>query len=281
MSQPLVSVICLCYNHRNFVQEAIESVLRQDYPSIELILVDDASQDGSQEIILEILNQHPEIKYISHKTNRGNCASFNAGFRISGGNYIIDLAADDVLMPDRVTKGVSALVQAGESYGVQFSDAIIINKNGEVSGYHSDKYPHHSIPQGDIYLALIGRYFISSPTMMIRREVLETLHGYDEKLAYEDFDFWIRSARRYKYVYLPLALIKRRHLADSMRSHQFKRGSQQLRSTLAVCKKIKKLNITPEENRALRNRIKYEMKVALKLMDWPLLFNYIKILFNR
>lgn len=281
MSQPLVSVICLCYNHRNFVQEAIESVLRQDYPSIELILVDDASQDGSQEIILEILNQHPEIKYISHKTNRGNCASFNAGFRISGGNYIIDLAADDVLMPDRVTKGVSALVQAGESYGVQFSDAIIINKNGEVLGYHSDKYPHHSIPQGDIYLELIGRYFISSPTMMIRREVLETLHGYDEKLAYEDFDFWIRSARRYKYVYLQLALVKRRHLADSMRSHQFKRGSQQLRSTLAVCKKIKKLNITPEENRALRNRIKYEMKVALKLMDWPLLFNYIKILFNR
>lgn len=278
MSSPLVSVICLCYNHAQYVEEAILSVINQTYPSVELIVIDDASTDDSVVVIKDILKNKDQIKFIQLENNIGNCAAFNRGFEISSGAYIIDLAADDVLLPNRIEDGVKALEGAGDSFGVQFSDAELIDGPGNSIGLHSDNYPHRTIPQGSIYCDLIERYFILSPTMLIRRQVLELLDGYDEELAYEDFDFWVRSSRHYQYLYIPKPLIKRRILDHSMRSKQFVRGSAQLKSTFVVCKKINELNETQEEKQALIGRIHYEIKVCLKLLDLSLAIDYFRLL---
>src|SRR5688572_16900954 len=106
MDQPLVSVVCLCYNHAAFVKEAVQSVMGQTYPNIELILVDDASRDNSAAVIEELQRQYPSIKVILLKNNVGNCKAFNQALAESKGAYIIDLAADDILMPDRIKQGV-------------------------------------------------------------------------------------------------------------------------------------------------------------------------------
>ena len=101
---PLVSVVCLCYNHARFLREALDSVLAQTYPNIEVIVVDDCSTDGSVSIIQEYIAKHPYIKFISTGHNRGNTTAFNMGWRASHGAYIIDFATDDALLPERVAQ---------------------------------------------------------------------------------------------------------------------------------------------------------------------------------
>ncbi|MEP2670408.1 MAG: glycosyltransferase [Cyclobacteriaceae bacterium] len=278
MSTPLVSVICLCYNHAPFVKEALQSVIDQTYPAVELIVVDDASTDNSAEVIKDFFKRSSQVKFLQLEKNIGNCAAFNKGFELSNGTYIIDLAADDVLLPNRVEEGLKAFQNTDDKVGVQFSDAQLIDSEGNAVGFHSDKYPHNTIPQGDIYRDVVERFFILSPTMLIKREVLELLNGYDEQLAYEDFDFWVRSSRHFEYLYIPKPLMKRRLLSQSMNSQQFVRGSEQLRSTFVVCRKINELNESKEEKKALINRIRYEIKVCLKLFDFGLAIDYFRLL---
>ena len=217
---PLVSVVCLSYNHERFVQQAVQSVFDQTYSNIQLIVVDDFSSDSSMEAIRKAIAKSPETEIIRMEKNLGNCRAFNRGLQSVRGQYVIDLSADDILVPTRIEKGV-ALLEQDPGFGVQFSDAAIIDEDGKRKGFHSDAFPHATIPSGSIFSEILGRYFINSPTMMIRKSVLDELGGYDESLAYEDFDFWVRSSRRWKYVYTPEALVSRRNLKTSMGKRQY------------------------------------------------------------
>lgn len=274
MLSPRVSVICLCYNHERFVQEAIESVLKQTYGNTRLIVVDDASTDNSVEVIKQLVSKHPSIEFLPLQQNQGNCKAFNKGLALAKGEYVIDLAADDLLFPSRIETGVHELQQSGKEYGVHFSDAELISETGTHLSFHSGRFPHATIPQGDIYKELIGRYFICPPTVMCTREVLNELNGYDESLTYEDFDFWIRSSRKFKYVYSPIVLVKKRITANAMANEQFNVFSKHSQSTFIVCEKILKLNKTQEENKALTGRIFYEIKLNLRLLNLKTVVNY-------
>jgi glycosyltransferase involved in cell wall biosynthesis len=281
MSFPRVTVICLCYNQGRFVSESIHSVLSQTHPNTELIVVDDASTDNSVAIIRECISSYPQIKFLPLSENLGNCKAFNRALRLSEGKYIIDLAADDVLLPDRLSKGIQALTNAGENFGVHFSDADWISEDGRALYRHSERFPHATIPEGDIYKDLIQRFFICSPTMMFRRNVIESLGGYDESLAYEDFDFWIRSSRKFFYCYTPEVLVKKRVVRNSMSDKQFKTFSPQLESTYRVCQKIMALNRSRDEQRALAKRTLYEIRVCLRLLRFPLVLKYVRLYFEN
>lgn len=277
MTRPLVTVICLCYNHARFVAEAVYSVLQQQYERVQLIVVDDASTDNSAAVIQALVSKNPQITFIAQPQNTGNCKAFNRALRHAQGEFIIDLAADDVLLPGRIASGVSFFEQAPAHVGVNFTDAAWIDEAGRHLYIHSQRFPHHTIPQGNIYADLIQKYFICSPTMMFRREVIDYLGGYDETLAYEDFDFWIRSARSFDYGYTPEVLVKKRVVAGSMSKQQLKSRAQQ-RTTLRVCEKIKALNKTKEEHRALRRRLVYEARVNAMGGKLGLAFRYLKLL---
>jgi glycosyltransferase involved in cell wall biosynthesis len=281
MAAPLVTVICLCYNQKRFVREAVESVINQTYVPIQLIVVDDFSTDGSQETINQLQVQYPQFEVLLLKENVGNCAAFNRGLALAKGEYLIDLAADDVLLPDRIRKGVEALQQAGDAFGVHFSDAELMDGHGSFIRFHSDKYPHHTIPQGDIYVELIQRYFICPPTILFRKSVMDKLGGYDETLAYEDFDFWIRSSRHFKYTYSPEPLVRKRLLRHSLGSTQEKFFNRHAQSTYRVCKKILDLNATRSEQQALSKRIGYEIRMSLRLLNIWLAVKYFSLLVNN
>lgn len=275
MPTPLVTVICLCYNHSKFVQEAIESVLTQTYPFVQLIVVDDASTDESATIIRQLVVQHPAIEFLSLPQNLGNCKAFNKGLSLAKGEYIIDFAADDVLLPNRIDAGVKTLQNAGPDYGVHFSDAEWIDEAGKHLYFHSDRFPHITIPQGDVYKELISRYFICPPTMMFTQEVINSLGGYDESLTYEDFDFWIRSSRKFNYVYAPQVLVKKRLTSTAMANRQFKLLNKHSRTTFRVCKKIMELNRSNDEQRALNQRIYYEIKLNIRLLNLRVAFDFL------
>jgi glycosyltransferase involved in cell wall biosynthesis len=281
MSLPRVTVICLCYNQARFVREAILSVLSQTYSEIQLLVVDDASTDNSVSVIKECVASYPQINFIPLSKNSGNCKAFNLALLEAEGEFVIDFAADDVLLPDRISRGVAALTSAGDLYGVNFTDAEWIAEDGRGLYRHSVRFPHKIIPEGDVYKDLVERFFICSPTMMFRRKVIESLGGYDESLSYEDFDFWIRSSRNFYYCYTPEVLVKKRIVRNSMSQIQFRVFSPQLRSTLVVCEKIMALNKNRGEQKALAKRILYEMGVCLRLLNLPLAFTYWRLYFKN
>ena len=267
MSQlPLVSIICLCYNHARFLREALDSVLTQTYPNIEVVIVDDCSTDGSVGIIEEYLQRHPRLKFISTGHNRGNTTAFNIGWRASQGDYVIDFATDDVLLPERVAQQVDAFKKLDNAYGVVYTDAEYISDEGRHLRYHYRRRPDGSLasyaPSGEVFADLLGRYIICPPTMMVRRRVFEDLNGYDETLAYEDFDFWVRSSRTYKYFYLDKITTQRRVHSHSLSQGWYKTGNRLLASTVKVCRKSAALARTEAERNALVYRLKYETRHA-------------------
>jgi glycosyltransferase involved in cell wall biosynthesis len=276
-----VTVICLCYNQSQYIGEAIASVFAQTHPEVQLIIVDDASTDDSAAAIRDALASRPGVELIVNQKNLGNCAAFNRGWKRAKGEFIIDLAGDDILFPTRIEIGLREFQLHDASYGVQFGDAELINETGMHLGLHSDRFPGNGIPQGSIYKELIDRYFICSPSMMIRRKVLEKLDGYDERLAYEDFDFWIRSAREFNYCYSDKPLVKKRVTGGSLGSRQYGFNPLQMRSTFRVCEKIMNLNRTSEEFNALERRIRYELKKSIQFGHVRLALNYISLFFKN
>jgi glycosyltransferase involved in cell wall biosynthesis len=275
--KPLVSVICLCYNQADYVREAIASVLDQTYDNIQMVVVDDASTDASVSVIEQFLKPFPHVTFLPLSQNIGNCKAFNHALVHARGEFIIDLAADDVLLPERVSKGVATFLTYDQSYGVNFTDAYWIDVGGHTLFRHSQRFPHESIPQGNIYRELVKRFFICSPTMMYRASVIRSLGGYDESLAYEDFDFWIRSSRNFNYCYTPEVLVKKRVIPRSMSHKQFSFFSGQQESTYRVCEKIMSLNRTTDEQAALAGRIRYEVRTCLRLLAFPLAIKYVRL----
>ncbi|MDX5438147.1 MAG: glycosyltransferase [Pontibacter sp.] len=257
---PLVSIICLCYNHERFLRPALDSVLAQTYPNLEVIIVDDSSTDGSVRIIREYVQRYPQLQFISTGQNMGNTKAFNLGWRAGKGRFILDFATDDVLLPERVTQQVQQFAELSPEYGVVYSDAAYITDNSEHLYLHSERY--EAAPNGTVFAEVLRRYFICPPTMLVRREVYEELHGYDESLAYEDFDFWVRSSRHYKYAYLPEVTTLRRVHGHSLSSNWYKPGSRLLASTVHVCHKAAAMVQTAEEREALITRLRYEARHA-------------------
>jgi glycosyltransferase involved in cell wall biosynthesis len=267
MQSPLVTVICLCYNHERFLVEAIDSVLNQTYTNLQIILIDDASTDNSSTLLKTFTNRPGNIEIILLEKNIGNCAAFNSAFAKARGEFVVDFATDDVMLPDRIAKQVEQFSKLDESYGVVFSDAIYIDEHGNEKYYHFENLKRKgllkTIPQGDLYSTLLSTYFIPSPTMMVRKKVLNELSGYDETLAYEDFDFWVRSSRNYLYAFLNEITTKIRISQRSMSQGWYKQGDRQLRSTYEVCKKAMKLNRSDEDKLALIKRLKYEIRQSV------------------
>jgi glycosyltransferase involved in cell wall biosynthesis len=281
-NSPLVSVIALCYNHEKFVSEAIDSILNQTYDNIEIIIVDDASSDDSQHVIEQILKKHTKIQFMPLKKNSGNCKAFNIGYKVSKGDYIIDFSTDDILLPTRIEKGVQAFQSGGHDVGVNFCNANIVDPRNFVlkEFYETNEKGMALQPpaKGEVYGMLVQRYFICLPTLFAKREVFDYLGGYDERLTYEDFDFLVRSSRKYKYSYTDEILVHKRKLSNSMSTKQYVYRSEQMQSTLAVCKKITELNENASEQGALRKRVYYEMRQCVRTGNLKLFFSYLKLL---
>jgi glycosyltransferase involved in cell wall biosynthesis len=255
---PLVTVIALCYNQERFVKEALQSVVNQTYSNIELIVVDDCSTDDSVRNILEFLENNFSTKTIFNENNLGNCCSFNKAFKIASGKYIIDFSTDDVMLPERIAKQVAKFEASSEKTGVVYSNGIYINENSKPlkGGRILD---NSAMPEGDVYQHFLKGSFLMPCTMMVRKTVLDKMDGYDETLAYEDLDFWIRSARVWEYAYLPEILSFQRIVKGSHSANFYKKNNLLIPSVVKVCRKALALNKSEEENQALLVRMRATM----------------------
>ncbi len=252
------------------MQSSLTSVLEQTYPNVELLIVDDASTDGSVAKIQAFLSNYSlPYQFFPLPVNQGNCAAFNHAFRHSQGEFIIDLATDDLLYPERIAQQITAFQSLSKGYGVVFSDVEYIDASGSFlkTHYRRDRSGKLSenVPSGDLFARLLrSGGFISVASQMTRRSVLEKLGGFDENLAYEDYDFWVRSSRTYHYFFQDAILTKKRVLQNSL-GQQFyhPRTEKMLRSTLIVCRKGQALIQNEEEKEALLSSVRYHLRQSV------------------
>lgn len=280
--KPWVTVICTSYNHEAYVEQALQSVVEQAYPNVELIVIDNGSTDQTADRIEQFAQRHPAIRFISNATNQGLNHAFNQGLALAGGRYVIDLSADDVLLPGRIAKQTELFEQLAGPYAVVFSNAAYIDPQGKEIGFHYavDNHGHACtpVPSGNVFRNILESYFICTPTMMMRRDVLNELGGYDETLTYEDFDFWVRSSRHYRYAYVDEVLTLKRQLPNSLSTQVLLPDNNLLRSTLAVCYKAFDRCLTPDEYQALAGRIRKFMRKAFYAEQFDLALQYGKLL---
>ncbi|MFV5696102.1 glycosyltransferase [Flavobacterium sp. LB3P122] len=282
---PLVTIICLCYNQEDYVLESLFSVINQDYPSIQLIIVDDCSTDNSKSIIKKWRTDFPKIEFIANKTNLGSTQSFNKALKKAKGEYIIDLAADDVLLPNCVTSQINAFKNTTyKNLGIVYGNVELITEKGEFESYYFpvDRFQKVITARttGDIYKSVLsGGDSICSVSAMIKKTVFDHLNGYDETLVYEDLDFWIRASRIYEFDFIDDILMQKRIVPNSLGTDFFKKKDSRAQkinhSTYLILKKAIDLNKTNEENKAILKRIHFEMILASKTSNLKLLLKYI------
>ncbi|MGA0556836.1 glycosyltransferase family 2 protein [Larkinella sp. VNQ87] len=280
--RPLVSVICISYNHESFISAALQSVLEQTYPAIELIVIDNHSTDRSVQRVEELQKEHPTIQLIQNTENLGICRAFNQGLQRAKGKYVIDFSADDVMHRDRIARQVAGFERLPGDYAVIFSNAAFIDEKDRLTGYHfpvdQNGKATGQVPSGWIFRDILAAYVVPTPTMMMRKDVLESLGGYDESLSYEDFDFWVRSARHYRYHYQDEVLTSKRVLARSLSTQFRDRHNALLMSTLKVCYKAFDQCQSAEEYGALAGRIRWFIRQCFYTEQFELAFRFRELL---
>lgn len=266
---PIVSVICTAFNHEKFIEEALESVLTQSYPNIELTIVDNGSTDETACKIQNWLKKQKGgnvIKSIFRKPSLPYCKSFNEAFLQCHGKYLIDLSGDDALLPEHVSKSVSRL-SLSTNAAFCFSDVLLEKKGSPSKTYFKRNASGElleRVREGDRYCDLVSSHCLMSVSLVIDAEKFRSEGGYDENLSYEDFDMMVRLTRKFPVVFSNHIGIRKRILPDSFSAKQyFPKRSIMLNSTLIVCRKIQAMNNAKTENQALLVRVNFEAKHAL------------------
>jgi glycosyltransferase involved in cell wall biosynthesis len=204
-SLPLVSIISICYNHERFVKDCLESIRRQAYPNLQIIITDDCSKDSSVALIREWMVQNPALPttFISNDQNRGLCKSLNQAIALARGKYISMIATDDIWKPGKISRQVSVMESLPETVGVLYSDAERMDETGApLPGRFIESYRQFDrMPEGNIQEQLWDGNFIPAMTTLIRRSVFDKVGLYDEGLFYEDWDMWLRVSEHYHFAY--------------------------------------------------------------------------------
>ncbi len=203
-----VSVIIPTYNRKDYLKEALDSVLRQSFKDFEIIVIDDGSNDGTSELIQEEYGS--SIRYYWQE-NQGESAARNRGLEIAQGEYIAFLDSDDRWLKEKLTKQVIYLNE-NPIPGMVFSQAWIIDKTGK--RIKSDPWGIELNNDGIELESLVFNNKISGPSStLIRRSVIDKVGEFDSNIRYgEDWDLWLRIAKLYDIAFIEEPLIEvRRH----------------------------------------------------------------------
>lgn len=183
MEQPLVSVIIPCYKKAQYIGTTLESMQRQTYPSLEIIVVDDGSPDNTREVVAPYLHTMPNLRYI-HQPNAGVSAARNNGIRSSNGLYVMALDADDAIEPTYVQRCAEYLSAHPEVKLVYTLADTFGNRTGNWD------LPPYS------FEALLWTNMVHY-CAMYRREDFDRTDGYNTNMVkgFEDWDYWLYLLR--------------------------------------------------------------------------------------
>lgn len=179
----LVSVIIPCYNHAHFISDAIQSVMKQTYKSVEIIVIDDGSTDETEHVVKSFGN----VQYVKQR-NRGVTSARNLGLKLSSGSYVVFLDADDRLLSKAIEIGVGSLM-ANLDCALTFGTFYMIDIEGKRRGLC---HPLRQRTYG--YRDFLERNFIGNPGVALyRKPLLTAFDGFDTtNQAAGDYDLYLR-----------------------------------------------------------------------------------------
>ncbi|OQW37439.1 MAG: hypothetical protein A4E19_13630 [Nitrospira sp. SG-bin1] len=227
MNQPLVSVVIPTYNRGYCLQRCLDSVLIQSYQNVEILLIDDGSEDGTGELVKRLYDGDIRIRYV-YKNNKGVAAARNHGLRLAGGEFVALLDSDDIWKPWKLELQLAVMAHLPE-VGMVWTDMEAIDATGNVCDpkylrtmYHaygwfpdsaslfsgscalSSIVPKLSMLVGDvsvnfgnIFSPMIMGSLVHTSTVLIRKDRLARVRGFQERFRYagEDYDFHLRICR--------------------------------------------------------------------------------------
>lgn len=177
MNDKLVSVNLTTYNRANLLQRALDSILVQTYPKMEVIIVDDCSEDNTTEVVNNYMEKDPRIKYFRHEKNQGNAKARNTALSHSTGYYIAFMDDDDEWIDNyKLDKQVEIFENSKENIGVVCSSVLLIEEKGNSKAKTVEK------PKNLKKHILGGNGIIYSPTVLTKREILEEVGGFDDNM---------------------------------------------------------------------------------------------------
>lgn len=192
-SLPLVSIVTPSFNQAKFLEETIRSVLEQDYPNIEYILIDGGSTDGSVEIIQKYAHR---LAYWVSEKDRGQTDALNKGFAAATGSIFAWLNSDDTYQPGAIRSAVDFLT-SHPRVGLVYGDLNFINERGEIVG----KFP---AAQTNLVRLRRGYVHIPQPAAFFRADLWKKVGPLDPSFYFAmDYDLWVRLAGVSDLQYLP------------------------------------------------------------------------------
>jgi glycosyltransferase involved in cell wall biosynthesis len=194
--RPTVSVVVPCYNYGHFLPECVASALAQEGVDVQVLIVDDASPDGSAVVARRLAANDSRVRMIENRENRGHIATYNVGLAEATGDYVVLLSADDLLARDALTRSAALLEEHPEvvmvsGYAVDFVDRPPPPK---------PSIRNWTIWPGPEWIGRVcerGQNLIACPEVVLRAATMRELVGYDPRLPHTaDFYLWLRAATR-------------------------------------------------------------------------------------
>ncbi|MBD5537115.1 MAG: glycosyltransferase [Lachnospiraceae bacterium] len=219
---PLVSVVIPTYNRIHTLPASVDSVLKQTYKNLELIIMDDGSTDGTEEYVKGIADER--VRYRKAEKNMGPSAARNMGAELAKGEYLAFQDSDDEWMPDKLEKQMKLILDSEELSFVYSEFGFY--RDGELLAVIPSRNIPYEEKQGSLFSHLLLYPLISTQTILIRTKDFIEAGGFNETLkAYEDFEFTLRFAQNHRIGFVQEVLVK----VNSQKSSVSKQYDERIR----------------------------------------------------
>ncbi len=209
----LVSVVMPIYNREKLVCKAIDSVLKQSYEKFELVLVNDGSTDNSGEVLDFYASKYPDRVCVLHQKNAGQVVARNNGIKISKGELIAFLDSDDIWLPDKLSKQINLF---HGNVGLVYSGIHEIDIEGNII---RTVLPRTDM-RGNVFNKLLVKNAMTGGSVVVARKALYEVGLFDTTLpAAENWDLWIRIAKKYAFDFIAEPLMCYLKHDDNMSSN--------------------------------------------------------------
>lgn len=218
METSKISVIIPTYNRGSLIERSVKSVLEQDYHNLEVIIVDDCSTDNTKEVIGSL--DDGRIKYIQHTYNNGANAARNTGIKAAKGDYIAFQDSDDEWMPEKLSKQVKIFDDSDDK-----NLGIVYTAFWKIEETIKKYIPSKDIlkTSGDLHDTLLGTNFISTQSLLIKKECLLNVGMFDEKLPrLQDWELLLRLSKHYHFYLVDEPLVNVYYTEGSISTNQKK-----------------------------------------------------------
>lgn len=202
---PMISVILPTYNRAYCLERSMRSVLNQSYPDLELIVVDDGSDDGTKELVGNVQQTDPRVRYFYTQINQGAAATRNYGMERASGDYLAFQDSDDLWRQEKLSAQMDRLEKTGADFCYHEVQYDFGNRQYAI-------LPQREIPgekkEGDIYAQMLYDNLVACPALLVKRTCIDRIGMFDIQMkALEDYDLALRLAKEYKAAFVDQVLV--------------------------------------------------------------------------